>query len=92
MLAICSLEKRQSEGNAFECVTRLVYGLIKNRLAPKLGSVNFNHLEHLSLLAINQIVDTLLSKSGFDLLSYCLVLKTLYLSIYRRNIRLRRNP
>ena len=47
--------------------------LIKNRLTSKSGSVNFHYLEHLIVLAINQIADTLLSKSGFDFLCYCLV-------------------
>lgn len=49
------------------------HGPIKNRLTPKLGSVNFNYLEHLSVLTLNQIADTLLSKSGFDFLCYCQV-------------------
>ena len=40
----------------------LVDGLIKNRLAPKLGSVNFNHLEHLSIFTTSQIVDTFVEK------------------------------
>ena len=56
------------------------YRAYRNRLVQKLTLVSFNHLEHLSLLAINQIGDIIVSKSGFGLLSYFLVLKTIDLS------------
>lgn len=72
-----SLEKRQSEGirvwTRYYTCTRAYLKSIGTKIR-----VSFNYLEHISLLARNQIVDTLLSKSGFDLLSNCLVLKAFY--------------